>query len=142
MFNRNSETLVWKLITWLKVPLATSLGPKLFFVHMMGSPIASSKIISKWLVLSLHRQLKLQHSWIERVEQWPMVTWTWNCIDKDSLYIANSFAHEQLKATWSKFDANKISLNLQMVVAILNIVTTIYKFNNDHDKIWSLPTRS
>jgi hypothetical protein len=28
-----------------------------------------------------------------------------------------------------------------MVVTIFNVVTTISMFNNDHDKIWSLPTR-
>jgi hypothetical protein len=81
-------------MTWPKVPLTTSLGLKLFFVHMIGIPITSSKIIGKWLVLSSCKQLKFRCLKIKRIKHWPLVTRTWNCIGGDSLYMANSNAHE------------------------------------------------
>lgn len=105
--------------------LATSLVDReLFFVHITSIP-TSSKIIGIlfWpLVLSLHKQLMFRCSGIERVEQQPLMMWTWNCIGGYSFYMANDFAHEQLKGTWSKFDVNKIGLNLEAVVIILKSI--------------------
>jgi hypothetical protein len=70
------------------------LGPKLSFVQMTNIFITNSKIISRQLVLSLRKQLRLYCLEIERFKQRPLVTQTWNCIDGDSLCMANSSAHE------------------------------------------------
>jgi hypothetical protein len=114
----------WQLIAnnMTKVPLATSMGLELFFVHMMGIPTTSSKIIGKQLVLSLCKQLRLRCSRVERIERWPLVSRAWNCISGNFFCMANSFAREQLKATWNKFDVNRIGLNLEVVVIILNSI--------------------
>jgi hypothetical protein len=95
---------------------------ELIFVHMMGIPTTSSKIINTWLVLSLHKQSKLWHSRTKIIKWWPLVFWTWNCIDRNSLCMANSFTHEQLKATRNKFDVSKISLNSRVVISILKSI--------------------
>jgi hypothetical protein len=81
-------------MTWPKVPLATSLGLKLFFVHMIGITIASSKIIGRRLVLSSCKQLKLWCSKTEKIEWRPLVMQTWNCSGGDSFCMANISAHE------------------------------------------------
>jgi hypothetical protein len=88
---------------------------------MMGIPTTSTKIIGKQLV-SLCKHLRLQCSGTKRVEQWPLVTQTWNCIGGDSLCMANNFAHEQLKVTRNKFDVSRIGLNSEVVVTILKSI--------------------
>ncbi len=47
---------------------------------------------------------------------------TWNYIGGDSFYMANNFAHEQLKVIRNKFDVNKIGLNLEVVATILKSI--------------------
>jgi hypothetical protein len=90
------------------VPLATSLGPKFFFVHIIGIPIASSNIIGRWLVLSSHKQLRFWRIEIKRFEQWPLVMWTWNCVGGYSLCMAHSSAHFQRYCSiWSLLNHSK-----------------------------------
>ncbi len=93
------------------MPLVISLGPKLFFVHMMSIPTTSSKIIGRRIVLSSCKQLKLQRLRAKKVEWQPLVTQTWNYIGGDSLCMENNFACEQLKVIRNKFDVNRIGLN-------------------------------
>jgi hypothetical protein len=64
---------------------------------MMGISTTSSKIISKQIVFSWCKQLRLQRSGTKRIKWWPFVTQTWNCIGGDSFCMKNSFAHEQFE---------------------------------------------
>jgi hypothetical protein len=95
---------------------------KLFFVHMTSIPTTSCKIINTWLVLSLRKQKRLWCSRTKKIKWWPLVTQTWNCIGGNSLYMANSFAHEQLKAIRSKFDVNRIGLSSKVIITILKSI--------------------